>query len=303
MSSSHDQSFRIYRPLTIRHRSAFLYELVWIVERMLCREEHYEAKNRMRGKKTASTSAKPDNRHRFAKLIEHQMVEMNMRNRDVIEGTGVSEDTFSKFLNGALLKIPGGDFQEKVADYLGLNYSENHAPIELGGYDRNGFGRLSGFYRTLRPSAFDTKQIISFRTEIVWHRDHEHATFKEHDRNGNKPHFGKVANYLDTSIYYLLSYSPRGHGYRQICLSRSETNGSLAGYISSTLQDEDRFRPYISPIVYLKNSDQYPFRSGIMEENDENYKTASDILTNFVESQRALSLPWPPNESGRSKLP
>lgn len=246
-------------------------------------------------------SKKPDNRHRLAKLIEHQMVELNLRNKDVINGASIPEDTFSKFLNGGLTKIPKGDFSEKIINFLELSYSETHASIELGGYDRDSFKRLAGFYRTLRPSAFGEKKIISFRTEIVWDRDHEHATFKELDRNGNKPHSGKVANYLDTSVYYLLSYSPRGHGYRQICLSRSETDGSLAGYISSTLQDDDRFRPYISPTVYLKDSDEHPFVSGIIDEADANYIEASDILTRFVNGQRALSLPWPPNKTFRSE--
>lgn len=261
---------------------------------MLYEESDREATIRMGNTRFEVPSEKPDNRHRFVKVIEHQMVELNLRNKAVISGAGVSEDTFSKFLNGGLTKIPGGDFREKIINFLGLQYSETHAPVELGGYDREGFKRLAGFYRALRPSAVDPKKIVSFRTEINWGRDDEHATFKEHDRNGNKPHSGKVANYLDTSVYYLLSHSPRGHGYRQICLSRSETDGSLAGYLSSTLQDQDRYRPYISPIIYLKNSDDLSFTSGIIDVTNSNYSKAQKILTDFVKGQRALSLQWPP---------
>lgn len=193
-----------------------------------------------------------ERRHWFAIRILHRLADLRMTQTTLAQRAGVSPDTLNPFLTGRLPHLPGGDFPHKVASVLGLDFSRTHAPMSMGGYERAKFARiLNRTYRTFKPSPTDPNVISVFRTRCFWSENDEFASFEELGRKDVKNHWGSISNYIDTQIFYFLSFSPRGKGYRQICINIGDSGIKFGGFLSSTYTDNYTKMPFISPIYYI----------------------------------------------------
>lgn len=209
------------------------------------------------------TRSKHEPRHWFAIKIVHRLADLDLTQRDLAEKAGVSINSLQPFLSGRHPSLPKTDLPEKVAEVLGLSFSRTQAPKAMGEYDRSKFSHLlARTYRTFKPLPGNPDVISVFRTKCEWNDSDEFATFKEVGRPGTKEHWGSIANAIHTNVFYFLSFSPRGNGYRQICVNVGHSGRRFGGFLSSTYDNGHTRVPFVSPIYYVDIEEAGAFQDG-----------------------------------------
>ena len=228
------------------------------------------------------TRSKSEPRHWFAIKIAHRLADLDWTQRQLAQSAGVSINSLQPFLSGQKPALPKTDLPEKVAKALNLPFSRTQAPKAMGEYDRTKFAYFLGrTYRTFKPSPTRPGIISVFRTTCVWGDEEEFATFRELGRPSAKEHWGNIANAIHTNVFYFLSFSPRGNGYRQICVNIDNGGLRFGGFLSSTYDNGHTKVPFVSPIYYIDIEIAKDFRDGDLSAGMAGYEEIQKAMQDF----------------------
>lgn len=184
---------------------------------------------------------------------------------------GIDQSKLYRFLNLENKKIPGYLYQIDRDFDLALPFY--NALIELGNYSKNDFENLLvGTHRTVIVSRGSGAAFESFKTTIEWKSDSANATFVEKYRTKARNHSGRIATFEGSNVTYMLSNSANGHGYRQICVKRKDSNrGDMCGFLSSVTRNIDSvIIPFVCQIAYIF-SEEVDYPTGFFDDGSEEY--------------------------------
>jgi hypothetical protein len=209
-----------------------------------------------------------DEQKKHRNSIREKKAELGIKSDAVFaEMCGLGASTLQKFLSGKHDKL--SETSKKLIDNrfsLGLcDFISSRASVELGGYSREmAESELCGLYKVVWPLDSDFQKFTLYEAELFWDNNIPGIAWKEKGREDWKCHSGYLTQYFPNNIFYFVSRTQRGNGYR-ICYTQRNINQNFIGFLATVSHNSTPAIPMVSPICFVKGG--LPTESGIIDCN------------------------------------